>query len=620
MRKLQAVVLGALVVLAGGGAQGAQVAAWAAPEGFKIDKFGKKIFVLDPSQKIDDLKLKNPIWDAAGSTVSLAGARGEVVAFQIGIEGGEAGLNDVDVAVLDFTGPGGKKLPASVVELFKMYYTQLKDKGSGPTNGPGMGQGWYPDALVPWSVGDTTAYTGYDGPPFAVKSGEIQGVWLDLSIPYGTAAGTYTGKLRVTAKGADPKDFTVALKVYDFDIPRKLHNVFFMNFGMDDLNQAGGYWLKGDKLTEYENEVYRMARRHRFTAGNMYDNSKPAIQENADKGLVSVDWSKYDAHFDKVLSPKQNVFGPGEDPIEIWKVPLYALQGGPWPSNPKAWDAMVVEIKKHWQERGWDLTRAYVYLADEPGKDKAEDLNNYAKRVREVPGPNLRRQIAVYTILGNQWNSQQWVFDLWKANLDMWMVAGDYYHVPSMNALPAGCLKGMYQGAEPYQGNETLDADGVAMRTWSWIAWLYRVDYLCYYSMAEAWRGYDVAKKRKFEMNNCEIWDLPRTRSWGVSQGVFIYPGKRVNYDLPIVNIRVKQIRRGQTDYEYFWLLKQAGEGSLADSLAKRVIKAALSEAASAPEQYGYGKWSHNPADWDAAVREAAGRLEAVAARLPKER
>ena len=608
------------VCLAAGGAAAAEIGVWAAPDGCKIDRSGRKLFVQDANQKIDQLKRANHIWDSKQGEISLAGARGETVAFQLGIAGGEAGLEDVNVALTALAGPGGATIPAKRIELFKIYYTRVADKGSGPTNRPSMGKGWYPDALVPWSVPDTTAYGGYDGPPFLIAPTETQGVWVDASIPYGTPAGAYAGKVRVTAKGAPAKELTVRLRVYNFDIPRKIHSLFFMNYGLSDLNQAGGYWLKGEKLARYEVQVHRTARRHRFTAGNMYHTARPAIKESA-KGLISVDWSKYDARFDKFLNPRKNVFGPGAEPVEIWKAPLFAMIGRPqpWPKNPKAWDQMIVEIKKHWKQRGWDLSRAYVYLADEPGKDRAEKLNDYARRVKASPGAPLRRQIAVYTILGRTWNSQQWVFDLWKDNLDMWMVAGDYYHVPSMNRLPAGCLKGMYQGAEPFQGNEPLDADGVAMRTWSWIAWQYRIDYLCYYSMAEAWRGYDLRRGKSFENNNCQIWDRPRNRKWAVSQGVFIYPGKRVGYDLPIVNIRMKQIRRGQTDYEYFWLLRHAGEGALADRLVKKVINVALSEAASAPERYGYGKWSHNPRDWDQAIRAAAERLEKLTGKLPKE-
>ena len=587
---------------------------WAAPEGHKIDKFGKKIFVKDPSQDLEALKKSNGIWDAATKTISIAGARGETVALQLGIEGEAAGLANVNVEASTLSSVGAA-LPAETVALYKIYYTQCTDKGSGPTNWPSLGQGWYPDALVPWSIGDVA---GYDGPPFAVKGNEIQGVWIDIAIPYGTAAGEYAGTLTVSAEGGATTALKLKLRVRDFDIPRQIHKTFFMNFGMEDLNQAGGYWLQGAKLDAYEDEVYRIARRHRFTAGNMYSSARPVVEEAAGE-LKSVDWRAYDAQADKVLNPKKNIFGPGEPPLEIWKAPLNCgISFGPqFPAGEKAWDQMLVEIKKHWQEKGWDLNSTYVYLADEPGKENAEKLNAYAKRVKASPGANLRRQIAVYTILGKEWNGQQWVFDLWKDNLDMWMVAGDYYHVPSMNALPAGTLKGMYQGSEPFQGNETLDSDGVAMRTWSWIAWCYKVDYLCYYSMSEAWRGFPNGKT----FNNCEIWDKPRNRPWALSQGVFIYPGKKLNYDLPIVNIRMKQIRRGQTDYEYFWLLNHAGEGALADKLCKGVIKSALSEAAAGAEQYTRegGLWSHNPAVWDDAIKQAGDKLESIKAKLPKE-
>jgi hypothetical protein len=405
-----------------------------------------------------------------------------------------------------------------------------------------------------------------------------------------------------------------------------------MNFGMADLNQAGGYWLKGRALAAYEDAVYRIARRHRFTAGNMYDTDMPMIEEAPDGGLKHVDWRAYDAAHEKVLSPANNLFGPGEDAIEIWKVPLSTgirTRPGKTPKGDKAWDQMVAEISRHWREKGWDLARTYVYLADEPTSSSAAALDDFARRVKTASRGLLRRQIAVYTILGDRWDTQQPVFDRWKDNLDMWMVAGDYYSVPHMNALPPGVFKGMYQGGEPLQGNETLDADGVAMRSWSWIAWQYRIDYLCYYSMAEAWRkaiphpqdsGRFISPRGPAgENNDNEIWDHPRNRTWALSQGVFIYPGKKVNYDLPIVNIRMKQIRRGQTDFEYFWLMKQAGEGDLADRLVKRVINVALSEAADRPESYGYGRWSHNPDDWDAAVAEAAARIGEIRDRLPKE-
>lgn len=620
-----------VLACAGQPAPSADPAVWAAPEGYKIAKSGRRIFTQDSRQDISVLKQSNRIWDSVTRRVNIRAARGETAAFQLGIEGGGRGRTGVDVRASALAGPAGTSIAADRVGLSKVYYTEVNDRGSGPTNGPSMGPGWYPDALVPWSVVDTDAYGGYDGPPFAIAPGVVQGVWVDLAIPYGTPAGTYVGTLRVVSDDLE-EALVLEVRVLDFDIPRTIHNTFFMNFVLDDLNQAGGHWLRGEKLATYEDEVYRLARRHRFTAGNMYDIDGPEIEETPDGGLGRVDWTAYDAAHEKVLNSSRNIFGPGEDAIEIWKVPLstgIASRTDRTPRGDRAWDQMVAEIVRHWRERGWDLSRAYVYLADEPRPADAGALNDLARRVKLASGGSLRRQIAVYTILGDRWDAQRPVFNLWKDNLDMWLVAGDYYSVPHMNALPAGVLKGMYQGGEPYQGNETIDADGVAMRTWSWIAWQYGIDYLCYYSMSEAWRKavpspqhpdrFIVPEGRAGENNDNEIWDRPRNRTWALSQGVFIYPGKRVGYDLPIVNIRMKQIRRGQTDYEYFWLLQQAGEGALANRLVTSVVDVALSEAAAGPEQYGRGKWSHDPDEWDGAIAAAADALEQLKDRLPKE-
>jgi hypothetical protein len=38
------------------------------------------------------------------------------------------------------------------------------------------------------------------------------------------------------------------------------------------------------------------------------------------------------------------------------------------------------------------------------------------------------------------------------------------------------------------------------------------------------------------------------------------------------------------------------------------------------PEAYSYGKWSHNPVDWDDAIAKAAAKLEELKTKLPVEK
>ena len=64
---------------------------------------------------------------------------------------------------------------------------------------------------------------------------------------------------------------------------------------------------------------------------------------------------------------------------------------------------------------------------------------------------------------------------------------------------------------------------------------------------------------------------------------MLFYPGARLsdeglpNIDGPLSCLRMKAYRRGLQDYEYGWLLKQAGKESVADEIVKRVIPVALS-------------------------------------------
>jgi len=227
------------------------------------------------------MKRTHKLWDSSSRRIVLRAVRGETVAFQLGIEGGKTGVTAVGVQTSVLVSPGGASLPVVQFELIKIYDTEVSDRGSGPANNPTVGKGWYPDALVPWAVGDADAHGGYVGPPFAIKPGEVRGVWCDLTIPYGTAAGEYTGTLTAQSEG-ERTPLQVALRVPDLDIPRRIHNLFFMNFSTADLDRAGGHWLKGQKLSAYQDAVYRMSRRHRFTAGNVYGEDMQRIEETSE--------------------------------------------------------------------------------------------------------------------------------------------------------------------------------------------------------------------------------------------------------------------------------------------------------------------------------------------------
>jgi len=65
---------------------------------------------------------------------------------------------------------------------------------------------------------------------------------------------------------------------------------------------------------------------------------------------------------------------------------------------------------------------------------------------------------------------------------------------------------------------------------------------------------------------------------------VLIYPGRdpvlrALDTWEVIPSIRLKQVRRGMQDYEYFWMFKEIGQGQLADTLVTGVVRRALMDS-----------------------------------------
>src|SRR5205823_11177136 len=82
------------------------------------------------------------------------------------------------------------------------------------TGGDGAA-GWWPDALVP----DIDPIVGEkrNAFPFDVPANESRSVLVDIHVPQGAAAGTYTGTLNVT--GGVSQQVPVKLVVWDFAVP-----------------------------------------------------------------------------------------------------------------------------------------------------------------------------------------------------------------------------------------------------------------------------------------------------------------------------------------------------------------------------------------------------------------
>ncbi len=176
----------------------------------------------------DPSAVHNSVWD--GATISLFGARNEVVAFNLVLEAPSADATDVNVSLTSLVGPGGGITTTAAsgdgvfnyvgrnIELFYVRYLEIKgistdlffsgyyyderhipERCRRPYDGEtGEGSGvWedrdchnklYPDIAVPLELHS----------PFTITAGTNQSIWGDIYIPKMAPAGVYTGTIAIT--------------------------------------------------------------------------------------------------------------------------------------------------------------------------------------------------------------------------------------------------------------------------------------------------------------------------------------------------------------------------------------------------------------------------------------
>jgi mannose/cellobiose epimerase-like protein (N-acyl-D-glucosamine 2-epimerase family) len=242
---------------------------------------------------------RNPIWD--GQRISLFGARGEFVAWQLCIDRRDAGPpGPVRVRPGRLVGPEGAAIGQEHFEVCQYWYVR-DDQGR-----------WGPSYCSPLPAENGSpgfasfAPTGSDG--------RCQTVALELYIPKDAGAGEYAGVVEVAAASGDPAAavrLPVRLEVFDFALPDRL-----------------SFWpeLDGEGLPERVLEHYRVAHRHRCVLN--LRGWRPALEGAGRETRVR--WEEFDRQAGPLLTGEAFAENPrSRVPIECMTLPFQ--QGWPTP-------------------------------------------------------------------------------------------------------------------------------------------------------------------------------------------------------------------------------------------------------------------------------------------------
>ncbi len=516
--------------------------------------------------------------DAAGSGTSatLEAARNEFEAFHVVLSG--AGAAD------PLSGPGGATI--SDVRVFRegMYNVGTASNVEGAA-------GAWPDAMIP--AVDEIDNQPRNAFPVDVAANQEQPVFVEYHVPDGAAAGWYAGTVHVT--GGVTADIPVKLYVHAFSLPSTSSLPSAYGIGWLDPCTAhyGGYsQCGGDAGVESTLARYtKFALDHRISLSDVVYTGPLA---NADG---TYDWTTWDGKYGPMLD--------GSMGGRLVGAKLTAVRYQ-WTSD----QAHYAEWAKHFRAKGW-FDRTFDYSCDEPPNGCSWSSIN--ARTSMVHAADAGFQTLVTTQLTQATQngvlggidilvSEPYLLDpkppvtplATSAAYGPWLATSPQKKMWIYQSCDSDNCGGTGDAVTSGYASHMIDGPATENRAFEWQAWKQKATGELYYDTTYAFTRGDAWSSQYYFGGN--------------GDGTLFYPGTPAKIggtsQVPIASLRLKLIREGMEDYEYFKALADAGDPAMADAEA-----AALTPAAYQNET--------DPAKIDAARHRIALRIEQLTGQTP---
>lgn len=523
------------------------------------------VWAVPAEQKVrpdDAAEINNLVWSNEKKKINVAGAGNEHVPFQVVISvpvppGRRPKAPDgFFIKGSDLTSKQGKTVPQSQINFYLEHYIMLYGK-SGPTGSTGS----WPDALAPVKEPFSMAAQ------YAVVRNRP--VWVDLSIPSSTPAGTYTGTITVSQNGQTIETLNVEVEVYNFSLPAKTHLITYMNVSKGWL--AGFYHKDAsspeiDKLTQ---TYYDFLYAHRMEPW-FNDQLEPHVVINGEKVEVKFDDTRYQYYLNKLNSNRVLL---ETYPSVLKRQVKDGLFSKAFNEKVKSY---LSQVEAYFRKHGWKDRLVFNSPIDEPNtKQDYEETQQWADLVHQAaPGvPFLATESPVtddpdwgaltghvnnFSIHGNALNDQRVkqaiAQEQAKGGEMTWYISCDQIYP---------------------QPNYFIDAPALDPVMVPWITARYKMAGILYWA-ANFWS----------ETPNPWLDAVTFISGYLCSdgyllngEGSLLYPGdftkeytKQPNVDGPVSSIRFELLREGIEDYEYLWMLKDLGDNKFADSMINNMV------------------------------------------------
>jgi len=504
--------------------------------------------------------------------VDICGARGEFESFQVVVTAIGTNLQGISAEMSSLKKETKECIPTKSVSIYREVYVPVRYGSPRATVPPGL----IADPLVPlvdpytdrpvreprWRdrrlEGSRFGGTGFD-----LWRDRHQPLWVDVEIPQDAAPGVYRGALTVRATSAKAARIPVRLTVWDFVLPD----------GPTHENHFGGFSYMGryHKLDQNSDQYHRLEDKYiAMMAAHRINPPLPRLLHPE----VAADGS---AVFDGEIDRRINEF------VERYRVTNIEVPRAPFPDVLAANRSKALRYYRSWyaylKKKGW-ADRAYLYMLDEPNdKEAYERVRQLGALVHEAE-PNLRRLVVEQPYSQNSdWGSIDNAVDIWcplfgflhEPSIKRVQNAGD--EVWSYTAL---CQKAPSYHPEyeevksedpPYW---QIDFPVLSYRIAPWLNRRYGVTGLLYWAAV-----YWSSPQRN-------PWDSPGFRIRFNGEGALFYPGEDAGIEGPVASIRLKNLRDGMEDYEYFALLDKRRCSAVVDEIIRSAVPT-------------WGTWNQDP-------------------------
>ena len=526
-----------------------------------------------------DLKPTGP----HGAPVKIQSARNEWEPFQVVVMS-HAGLSDVRVEAGKLSDGRGHTVPAPTA--YRAHYLPIADTANKRYGHVGL----VPDALVPLIHPQTGKPTGgkYGGAVFNIPAGKMEALWFDTFVAPDVPAGIYKGAVKVTADGIAPVSIPVELEVFDFELPSPKHLTGFFQMGRPSVIFSHRYLNRTKNLPDPEKAQEDLVKTYEEMLHEHYINNwSPLTGWNyglnglkvvVNDGKVTLDWTE----FDKRVGPYMDGSGfrdkvPAQSLFVPYWLPVMKKDGSGLASRVNMHNYMniqtdlfgqyIKQVQQHLEEKGW-LDRAYVFYFDEPflqawkygafietakiirkeapklkimitdgykGEDaykKLEHIKEPITKYVDVWDP-VTFQVRAHTVEFYRNRKKEGKFDMWCQTL-----GNANANVPLPNLYP--------------------EYDMPFHRTWGHMSWNFGFQGIEWWATIIWWNS----KTRTRLDPWTDPMAFPPFNKPLNCDGRLFYPGTPDAIggpDIPISCLRMKALREGIEDYEYFYLLDKLG-------------------------------------------------------------